>query len=127
MEGDLARRTLTTVRDDVECPSLSPDGTRIAFKQRSVGTFGQVEWDLAVLDLATGSIVTTAEARPIDDQPEWLDDQMILYGLDRDEEMLATTDVWAVAADGTGAPRQVLAGAWSPSVARQPVSGPVSG
>lgn len=127
VEGDLEQRTLTTVRGDVECPSLSPDGSRIAFKQRSVGAFGQVEWHLAVLDLATGSVVTTAEARPIDDQPEWLDDQTILYGLDRGEEMLATTDVWAVAADGSGAPRQVLAGAWSPSVVREPATGPVSG
>lgn len=127
VEGDLEHRTLTTVRGDVECPSLSPDGTRIAFKQRSVGAFGQVEWHLAVLDLATGSVVTTAEARPIDDQPEWLDDQTILYGLDRGEEMVATTDVWAVAADGSGAPWQVLAGAWSPSVVRQPATGPVSG
>ena len=32
VEGDLAERTLTSVSPDAECPSLSPDGTRVAFK-----------------------------------------------------------------------------------------------
>ena len=30
--GDLADRTLTSVTENAECPSLSPDGTRVAFK-----------------------------------------------------------------------------------------------
>ena len=32
--GSLADRTLTTLRPDAECPSLSPDGTRVAYKKR---------------------------------------------------------------------------------------------
>jgi hypothetical protein len=32
LEGDFAARTLRKVRDNVECPSLSPGGTRTAYK-----------------------------------------------------------------------------------------------
>ena len=32
VEGDLTDRTLTSVSRDAESPSLSPDGTRVAFK-----------------------------------------------------------------------------------------------
>ncbi len=38
------------LRTGVECPSLSPDGTRLAFKKRIAEPS---EWRLAVLDLAT--------------------------------------------------------------------------
>lgn len=34
MRGDVTARTLTTVHRNVECPSLSPDGTRVAYKKR---------------------------------------------------------------------------------------------
>ena len=39
MHGDLATETLRSVVPDVECPSLSPDGTRIVFKKRVSGSF----------------------------------------------------------------------------------------
>jgi hypothetical protein len=44
----------------------------------------------------------------VDDQAEWLDDDTILYGLEG--------DVWAVQADGAGAPRRLLQNALSPAV-----------
>ena len=51
VRGDVRRGPRVTVlRENVECPSLSPDGTRIAFKKR-VG--GRGMWRLHVLDLAT--------------------------------------------------------------------------
>jgi len=116
VRGDLPTRTMTTVRADVECPSLSPDGTRIAFKQRRTGPFGQVEWGLGVLDLATGAVVSTTETRSIDDQPAWLDDDTLLYGLARADEATPTTDVWSVPADGSGAPERFAEAASSPTV-----------
>ncbi|GMA86182.1 hypothetical protein GCM10025868_14320 [Angustibacter aerolatus] len=42
----------------------------------------------------------------------------MLYGLLRADQREAVTDVWAVPADGTGAPRVLVPGAWSPSVVR---------
>ena len=35
VEGDLEQRSATVLRDGVECPALSPDGTRVAYKVRS--------------------------------------------------------------------------------------------
>ena len=67
------------MRTDAECPSLSPDGTRVAYKKRGDRATG--EWRLAVLDLATGKETLLAERRSVDDQVEWLDDDRILYGL----------------------------------------------
>jgi len=118
VKGDLGARAVDVVTDDVECPSLSPDGTRIAFKQRHTGTLGQIQWRLAVLDLATLEVHELAETTSVDDQAEWLDDQTVLYGLPRGDASSPTTDVWKVPADGSGAPEILLPGAWSPGVNR---------
>ena len=32
VKGDIATQTATVLRENVECPSLSPNGTRIAYK-----------------------------------------------------------------------------------------------
>lgn len=111
VEGDLGTQSLTVLRDDVECPSLSPDGARIAFKQREPNPFGPVTWQLSVLDLRTNEITAVAETRNVDDQAEWLDDDQILYGLRR----LGTnvTDTFVVPADGSGQAQLFLPGASS--------------
>ena len=118
VKGSLSRRTLTSVADTVECPSLSPDGTRIAFKQvrhdKSRGSW----WTPAVLDLATGKrTVLTRETHNVDDQIEWLDDDTILYGLARDDEP-GVTDVWSLDTTPGAQPRLFIPEAWSPAVVR---------
>ncbi|MFC7649424.1 TolB family protein [Streptosporangium lutulentum] len=112
IEGDFAARTFKTVTDGVECPSLSPDGTRIAFKA-AVGGDPARGWRLSVLDLATRATVALAESRSVDDQAIWLNEHTVAYGLQRSD---GTNDVWAVPADGTGGPRRLVSGANSPSV-----------
>lgn len=107
VRGDVARRRLDVVHQGVECPSLSPDGKRIAFKKRT----GERSWRLSVLDLATLAETSLAETRSVDDQPEWLNDDAVLYGLD--------AAVWVVPADGGGEPRVLIPNALSPAVPRQ--------
>jgi hypothetical protein len=107
VKGSLRERRMRVLHENVECPSLSPDETRIAYK-KLVG--GKGHWRLHVLDLATGHDVALAERRSIDDQVEWLDDGIVLYG--------DGTSVWAARADGGGSPEKVLARAASPAVLR---------
>jgi hypothetical protein len=93
------------LHENVECPSISPDNTRIAYK-KWLGN----RWRLHVLDLKTMQETPLAEERPVDDQVEWLDNNRILYGM--------SPDTWVVPADGGGAPRKFLSDALSPAVVR---------
>lgn len=111
VRGDFAARTVRTVRDRVECPSLSPDGTRIAFKAPVDGDSTR-GWRLSVLDVATGRVTATAEPRSVDDQAAWLDDSTLAYVQQHDD---GTKDLWSVPADGSGEPRQLLRNAHSPA------------
>ncbi len=76
LEGDLQSRQMRTLREDVECPSRSPDGSKLVFKKRRDGADG---WRLHVLELATMAERALDETRSIDDQVEWLDDAHVLY------------------------------------------------
>jgi hypothetical protein len=107
VHGRVSRRAVEVVHDNVECPSLSPDGTRIAYKRRDGKPW---KWRLHVLDLRTGADVAVSERRPIDDQAEWLDNRRLLYGMG--------VDVWVAPADGSGRPQRFLAHASSPSAQR---------
>jgi hypothetical protein len=108
VRGSIRDRSMRTLHENVECPSLSPDGTRIAYKKR-VGS-GDVPWRLTVLDLATMREIPLSETSGFDDQAEWLDDEHVIYGLDG--------DVRVVAADGSGSPRSFRTAADSPAVLR---------
>lgn len=121
VQGDIARREIKVLREGVECPSLSPDGTRIAFKQREGGGVGPVHWRPAVLDLSTLRARTLAETRNVDDQIEWYDDDHVSYGLPEGPSS-PVTDVWKVPAAGGGRPERVISGAWSPAVVRGPAT-----
>jgi hypothetical protein len=116
VKGSLSTRTLTALRPDAECPSVSPDHTRVAFKTRNGQPTGQ--WHIAVYDLATGKGTILSEQHSVDDQVEWLDDSHILYGLQRAGTGPSASDVWMVDADGSGTPRLFIKDAWSPAVVR---------
>lgn len=104
VEADYARYRGKVLRENVECPSVSPDGQRIAFKKKT----SEGVWRLSVLDLATMRETELAERQSVDDQALWQDDHTVLYGRDN--------AVWAVPADGSGSPRKLVGNAASPAV-----------
>ncbi|MEV6911067.1 hypothetical protein [Amycolatopsis sp. NPDC051071] len=106
VEADYEKFSATAIRENVECPSLSPDGKRIAFKKR-VSADLAAPWRLAVLDLASGKETLLAETRSVDDQAAWLDDTTVAYGLEG--------GIWAVPADGSGAARELVQRGSSPA------------
>ncbi|MDT7783328.1 MAG: hypothetical protein QOF58_1747 [Pseudonocardiales bacterium] len=108
IDGDSTDITAKTLRENAECPSLSPDGKRVAFKKRVPGD-GARPWREHVLDLTTMVETPLAETRGIDDQVVWLDNDTIAYGLPGE-------GIWAVPANGEGAPRQLVPHASSPSL-----------
>lgn len=112
VQGDLGARTVTVLTDGVECPSLSPDGTRLVYKRR----LPDLTWRLEVYDLGSGRRTPLAETADVDDQGAWLDDATVVYG--KVEPGNGEVGVWTVPADGSGSPRRLAAQAESPSGAR---------
>jgi dipeptidyl aminopeptidase/acylaminoacyl peptidase len=109
VQGDATAQTLSVLADGVECPSLSPDGTRLVYKRR----LPDLTWRLEVYDLGSGHRTPLAEPGNVDDQGTWLDDRTIAYGLlDVDQGRVS---VWSVPADGSGRPAELADGAESPS------------
>ncbi len=105
IEGDLPSQHARIIHSAVECPSLSPDNRRVAFKR-----LAKAGWQIYVMELATGTETPLTEQHSVDDQVEWLDDQHLLYGLGN--------DVWTMNADGTGTPTIFLRSAYSPAAVR---------
>jgi hypothetical protein len=123
VEGDVLAREARVLHEGVECPSLSPDNSRLAFKKRVAGHArrDRAEWQLYLLDVAT--LVETpllAEARSVDDQVVWLDDDHILYAIADDDRppVTSATNIWLVPVDGSGPPRIFVHQAHSPAVIR---------
>jgi hypothetical protein len=109
--GDIAAQTLRTLATNVECPSLSPDGTRLVFKQ-ALGADPARGWRLTVLNLRTMARTTLAETRSVDDQAAWLGNGTVMYAIHRSPR---NADVWQVPADGSGRPGLLIPDAESPT------------
>jgi hypothetical protein len=120
VKGDVANASASVIHDNVECPSLSPDASRVAYKKR-LTVDGRVFWQLHILDLKTNQETPLAEKRSVDDQLEWLDNGHVLYSLPETENgSSASTNIWLAAADGASAPRLFLKKAYSPSASALP-------
>lgn len=118
LEADIATRTARVIHENVECPSVSPDGLRVAYKKRFIMA-GRLVWQLHILDLATGRETALSEKRSVDDQIEWLDNAHVLYAVsDNPEGASAVTNVWKADAAGSRPPEMYLAKAYSPAVVR---------
>ncbi|ATL26951.1 hypothetical protein [Streptomyces formicae] len=115
VRGDMKKWAATALRTNVECPSLSPDNTRIAFKKR-VREGTRDPWRLYVLDLHTMREHPLAERRSVDDQAAWLDDGTLAYALPG--EGGRKQDIWSTPADGSGEPTLRVRGGSSPAAVR---------
>ncbi len=116
VRGDAGARQAHVIHENVECPSVSPDGTRVAYKRRYLED-GFVRWQLYVLDLRTMRETELGERRSVDDQLEWLDDERVLYTLIDTTGTLGNS-VWSISADGSGKAERFLASASSPALVR---------
>lgn len=74
-KGQISARRIELLQAGIECPSLSPDGSRIAFKKKT----GEAKWMPAILDLASGTETVFPQKHNVDDQIEWLDEHTLLY------------------------------------------------
>jgi hypothetical protein len=95
----------------VECPSLAPDETRIAFKKM----ISRANWRLTVLNLKTFEEIPLAETKSVDDQAEWLDNGHVLYAMSDPTPWMS---IMVVSADGSGETNVFAKGAKSPAVVR---------
>jgi len=122
IEGSIGSGEAKVLRQNVECPSLSPDGTRIAFKKRfTSGVLQEAQWQLYVLDLATMTEKPLSETRSVDDQVEWADNSHVIYFL-KDQGPPATIrpDIWMTDVDSNEPPRRLWKQAFSPAVVNGP-------
>jgi hypothetical protein len=114
VRGDIESRTATVLRQGIECPSLSPDARRLAFKKRvnmAVGT----GWRVTILELDSGvERELTAESRSVDDQVDWLDDHHVVYHHTGEHG----ASIWSLGIDNAAPPQQLLVGGYSPVVVR---------
>jgi len=117
MRGSLQEMTLEPTDWVGSCPSLSPDGKTLVFKEmRPDGGF-----DLVAVDLASESKWMLGETRSVDDQVEWLDNDTILYSLhpeDNDQALQPEFDIWMLDIAEGSEPELFLPNADSPAVPR---------
>ena len=112
VKGSVDARRAAVVRPEVECPSLSPDGSLVVFKKPLKQEVG---WHLHVLDLATGIERPLNQGRrSVDDQVDWFDDRQVVYH----DSTAEGTGIWVLPVDGVTPPRLLLPNAYSPAVQR---------
>lgn len=118
LRGDSSRRTLETFGWDGSCPSVSPDGSTLVFKE----TQPDESFLLVAVDIATGRRWRLGEQRAVDDQVEWLDNDTLLYAMHTEgsdgTDAQPQFDIWSVDVAPGSTPELFLPAASSPAVAR---------
>ena len=113
IEGNVDAREGKVLIQGAECPSLSPDRTRIAFKKRLGGTGGW--WQLSLFDLASHAVsALSGDTESVDDQVEWLDAANLLYFRPVTEGNI----IWRLPVDTGEKPQPFVHEGFSPAVVR---------
>jgi hypothetical protein len=117
MRGTIDSMTIEPTGWIGSCPSISPDGQTLVFKeQRPDGGY-----DLAAVNVATQEKWLLGESRSVDDQVEWLDNDTILYALHpegSDDNVQPEFDIWMLDIAPGSTPELFLPNADSPAAAR---------
>lgn len=117
MHGTLSTMTIEPTSWVGSCPSLSPDGKMLVFKEMTADN----RFELVVVDRETNTKHKLGETRSVDDQVEWLDNDTILYALhpeDGDTAVQPEFDIWMLDIAEGSEPELFLPNADSPAVAR---------
>ena len=113
IEGDIDGRQAHVVLQGAECPSLSPDHARIAFKKRLGGSGGF--WQLSLFDRSTRAVrALSGDSESVDDQVEWLDAHNLIYF----RPNAAGNIIWRLPTDSAEAPQPFVRDGFSPAVVR---------
>jgi hypothetical protein len=113
IEGDVDARTARVLMQGAECPSLSPDRSRIAFKKRLGRSGGW--WQLSLYDLSTHGVrALSGDTQSVDDQVEWLDASNLIYFRPNGDGNI----IWRLPADTGGPPQPFVHDGFSPAVVR---------
>jgi hypothetical protein len=117
VRGSVRAKRLDMTDVSAECPSISPDGSMIAYKQRRKND--RNSWSLAVLHLGTGKSVVLPGSESVDDQAIWLDNQNLAYAipdyrtyvkLPTSQQGIVPSNMMSVAADGRSKPKLLGSG-----------------
>jgi hypothetical protein len=113
IEGNVETREARVLMQGAECPSLSPDHTRIAFKKRLGGSGGW--WQLSLYDLSTHGVrALSGDTESVDDQVEWLDASNLIYFRPNADGNI----IWRLATDSGERPQPFVREGFSPAVVR---------
>ena len=118
LTGSFDSKTLEPTGYLGSCPSISPDGRHLVFKE----TLDDGDYALTAVDLTTGEQWTLGETRSVDDQVEWLDNDTILYAIHPDgddgTDVQPQFDIWMLDIAPGSEPELFLPAADSPAVLR---------
>ena len=113
IQGQVDTREARVLMQGAECPSLSPDQSRIAFKKRLGGSGGW--WQLSLYDVSTRGVrALSGDTESVDDQVEWLDTSSLIYFRPNAEGNI----VWRLQVDGGSPPQPFVHEGFSPVVVR---------
>ena len=113
IEGNVDTREARVLMPGAECPSLSPDRTRIAFKKQLGGRHGF--WQLSLFDLATREVrALSGDSESVDDQVEWLDARSLIYFRPNADGNF----IWRLSTETGDPPQPFVREGFSPAVVR---------